>query len=253
MSTADQVKKDYDDHAAAYADYHVFPSGIIESELLTAAMGDCTGLKGLDLGGGNSHRAREAVEAGAAAVDVVDLSPEMLRIGEDLEKSLGRNCIRWLLADIAKPMDDFPLQEYDLVMANWVFDHAGSIEELEAMWINVVKYLKPGGRYFGVRVASPRSEAYREGKYGVRFKDHQDIPGGVKYRYEIMQDPPFDFEATSMEISYSGSTEMHEKFGLHDVKTVPYEEMECIKKNPEFWELFLKDPPLAVITAKKVE
>jgi hypothetical protein len=36
------------------------------------ALGDCTGLSVLDLGGGNGVRARHAVNLGAIAVDVVD-------------------------------------------------------------------------------------------------------------------------------------------------------------------------------------
>jgi SAM-dependent methyltransferase len=51
-------------------------------------LGDCTGLKVLDVGGGSGLHARKAIDAGATVVDVVDISPEMMRAGQEIETSL---------------------------------------------------------------------------------------------------------------------------------------------------------------------
>ena len=78
------------------------------------------------------------------------------------------------------------------------------------------------------------------------------MPGGLKYRYEFLSaDTPLNFEATSLEVMYSGSTEMPEKYGLTDIRVQPYEEMAIVKADPAYWEEFLKNPHIVVFTARK--
>lgn len=255
--SAEQVKKEYDNSAVTYNDYTMLPSGQLESQLIKIALGDCTGLSILDLGGGTGVHAREAIDLGAATVGIVDISPGMLKIGQEIEKSLGReNTIRFFEADVSKPLSHLPLREdgYDVVMANWIFSFADSMELLEGMFRNIVSYLKPGGRFVGVRDADPRSPALQNNKYGGTCKWVNDIPGGVKYLCVLHCTPPIEFEGASLEVIYSGSPEVYERFGLTDVEVVPYEKAEVVQKDPEFWELFLERPNLAVVKAvKKME
>jgi SAM-dependent methyltransferase len=253
MSTADQVKEDYKTSADTYGGYGTLPIGLIESQIIKNALGDATGLIILDLGGGSGVHAREAIDAGAQRIDIVDISPEMMKIATDTEKSIGRKGrIRTFEADVSKPMDHLPLETYDVVMANWVFDHAGNVGVLEGMWENIAKYLKPGAMFLGIRAEDPRGPALT-GQYGVRNKNIKEIPGGIGYTVEMLNDPVWEFEATSMEISFSGSFEMHEKYGLKDVSVVPYANTDAVRKDPEFWQLFLEHPPFAVVQGYKKE
>ncbi|KAI0007902.1 methyltransferase-like protein [Xylariaceae sp. FL0662B] len=249
MTTAEVLKNEYRDQGVDYDNiFTSIPIGILETQLLISALGDCTNLTVLDLGGGSGLRARQVLDLGASSVDVVDFAPEMLQYGKS--RKYGTR-ITWHEADVSKPLDHLPLQTYDLVMANWVMDHAASVAELEGMWANVAAYIKPGGRYVGTRSGDPYSPAARDNQYGMLYKDHQSIPGGVRFRYETASTPPLDIEATSIEISYSGSTELHVKFGLSDVEVEPYENAEVVKKDPEFWKLFLENPYMAVVKANK--
>jgi toxoflavin synthase len=185
-------------------------------------------------------------------VDVVDLSPEMINIGKEIENTLDRSDrVRFYEADVSKPLDHLSLESYDIVMANWVFDHACSIEALEGMWHNVEAHLKRGGKFLGIRVSNPHSPAWNTTKYGVSFENYHSIPGGLAYTCTIHSEPPLVFEATSMEVSYSGSFKLHEKFGLIDMEIMPYELGESVQNDRSFWELFLKDPPFAVVKAIK--
>lgn len=64
-----------DQHAkqvSRYGQYEHTPNGVLEHQLYDSALGDCTGITVLDLGGGQGLRARQAVDHGASAVDVVD-------------------------------------------------------------------------------------------------------------------------------------------------------------------------------------
>ncbi|RYO92111.1 hypothetical protein DL764_008180 [Monosporascus ibericus] len=259
LSQQDQAKKDYDALAETYNNYGLLPSGQLESQLIKLALGNCNGLSILDLGGGTGLHAREAIDLGASSVDVVDVSREMLRIGEKIERlrlcesKLNNNMIRFFEADVSKPLSHLPLREdgYDVIMGNWIFSFADRMELLEAIFTNITSYLKPGGRFVGVRDADPWSPALESGKYGGSCKWVERIPGGVKYMCVLHCMPPIEFEGACLEVIYSGSTDIYEKFGLVDVKTVPYEEAEIVQRDPGFWRLFLERPNLAVVQAVK--
>lgn len=58
--------------AGSYGKREALPKGTLENELLDSAMGDCKGLTVLDVGGGQGVRARQVIDHGAIAVDVLD-------------------------------------------------------------------------------------------------------------------------------------------------------------------------------------
>jgi SAM-dependent methyltransferase len=129
MATA--PKTQYESVANGYASYDHLPIAKLEKELVTKAIGDCTGSTVLDLGGGEGQYARKAIELGAELVDVLDISPAMLALGIEAEEKLGREGrIRWFEADATKALDRVPLVPggYDVVMCNWLFDHATTSE-----------------------------------------------------------------------------------------------------------------------------
>ncbi|ETS82910.1 hypothetical protein PFICI_04786 [Pestalotiopsis fici W106-1] len=255
MATFDTVKEEYNAQAKAYNDeYPSLPYGQLEIQLFGAALGDATGQTVLDLGGGTGLRARQALEAGAASVDVVDISAEMLNVGKDIERELGRDKTRWFEADASKPLDRLGLLpgQYDIVMANWLFDHAENEESLDGMWKNIDAHLKPGGRFVGIRSGDPRSDALsKTDKYGIRYTNIQDIPGGVSLRFFMGTNPPINFDAKLVESSYSGSTKYHTKYGLEDVQLIPAEEMPSAREDPDFWKVFLDNPPMIAVKARK--
>ncbi|KAK2052757.1 S-adenosyl-L-methionine-dependent methyltransferase [Colletotrichum caudatum] len=255
MTIACQVQEEYDAAAATYGHYSTLPSGRLESQLVKIALGDCTGLTILDLGGGSGIHAREALELGAARVDVVDISPGMLRIGADHEKALGRqDAIRFFHGDASQPLSHLGLAEqgYDMVMGNWIFSFADSLDAVHAIFRNIVAYLKPGGRFVGVRDNDPWSPALEGGRYGGSCKWIERIPGGVRYRCVLHSTPPIEFDGACMEAIYSGSSDIWESFGFVRMETVPYEQAEIVQNDPEFWDVFLKRPNLAVVVAARM-
>lgn len=189
-----------------------------------------------------------------------------MRLGKEVEGSAGRgnSVIHWFEGDASKPEEiaRLPLRYnksqggYDLVMANWLFDHASSMEMLDGMFRSVVAFLKPGGRLVGTRTFhSPKALAVGtdDAKYGARYKDHVDIPGGMLYRYELTSDPPAEFEAASMEVTYNPALvdEFHARYGLEETRIEVLEDASCVKMDPEFWRLFLEHPSMAVVSARK--
>ncbi|KAI0537587.1 S-adenosyl-L-methionine-dependent methyltransferase [Xylaria digitata] len=250
----DVVKSEYDAEAANYDSHWSAgsePFARLDNELFISALGDATGATVLDLAGGSGIKARFAINAGAASVDIVDISPEMMREGQRIEAELNRKVIRWFEADISKPLEHLPLRaKYDIVLANWPFDHSENMAVLEGMFQNVVSHIKPGGRFLGVRCGNPRAPAMTTGELGVVFKDFKNIPGGVKFRYAFNSFGS-DIEASSMEATFLGSTYIYEKHGLVDVQIEPYENAKTVRENPKLWESFLLDPGLALVKATR--
>ena len=65
-------KEQHAHQADGYGRYIDVPFAKLEHQLHASALGDCTGINVLDLGGGQGLRARQVIDQGAAAVDVVD-------------------------------------------------------------------------------------------------------------------------------------------------------------------------------------
>ena len=178
----------------------------------------------------------------------------MLQVGQSIEAQLNRpDKIRWHVGDATKPFSHLPLDSsgYDIVMANWVFDHATTPTELHDMWENVSLHTKPGGKLVNIRVTNFRSPVVTTGKYGVHFEDVEEIPGGVRYMVHYHTQPPFSHEGTSIEESSSLSTALAEKYGFEDVIVLPPSEMEVVKGDPEFYQMYVEDPNYVVLTARK--
>ena len=200
MTTASGEKEQYDEMAVEYNSYEDLPVARLEAELISTALGDCTGLTILDLGGGSGSYARMAVRQGAHRVDVVDISEAMMQIGQTIEATSPTSSsssspslspsssssstpppnptrINYILADATTPLTSqsppglLPPGSYDIAMANWLFDHARSPADLHSMWSNIATFLKPhgAGKFIGIRAIAPgifSSHNLTDGKYG---------------------------------------------------------------------------------------
>jgi SAM-dependent methyltransferase len=249
MEPPNPVQGNYDTNADSYTQFLTTPLGTLEQQLFTLAIPPCHGFKVLDLGGGTGLRARDALNAGASAVDVVDISPSMMLQGQEYEKSINRDAITWYHGDASKSLDHLSLGPYELVIANGVFDHASNAQELEMMWRNAAAYLKPGGLLVANR-NNPLSQAATQGKYGVTLTDFRDFPGGMSFRYRMATEPPLNFESIALDVYYSGSSEIPGKF-FTEFQNIPWEETPVVKADPEFWKEYLEDPILYIFTARK--
>ena len=264
MATTTEDKAQYDGVATSYNSYDELPMARLEAELIRTALGDCTSLRILDLGGGTGTHARQAIAAGAVLVDVADISEGMMAEGKKMEAQTGRlpdgGEIRWHVADAAKPLAEqegasgvLGAGQYDVVMANWVFDHAGTVEDLTGMWQNIVTGLKKGGRFVGIRVIGPGIYAKHValGTYGCKYEDIETIPNGFKCKVTLMTSPPFSFSGAALEDSYDMINNIPKELGMTDFQTVPTEDAEIVKKDPAFWKEHLDAPLFAVVTATK--
>jgi len=260
---ADYTAQDhYKDITSAYDGIEALPHSRITQDLVSYALGDCSGQIILDVGGGSGLHARTAVALGAERVDNVDLSPEMVQNADRAEQRVGRKPgerVRSIVGDATESFDklDLPGRDgsrlYDTVMVIWTFDHGSTLPELDAMWRNTAEYCCPGGRVVSIRITNPWDRHPSTFKYGVEISDLKAVTGGVTYKYTPKANPPFTCEATAMEAHYDidQARAMARKFGFDGLSVVPAAEMPCVKEQPEYWQAFLDHPSFCCVIGNK--
>ena len=117
------------------------------------------------------------------------------------------------------------------------------------MWRNAAAYLKPGAKIVANR-NDPLSRSAKEGKYGVRLTDFENVEGGLTYHYRTMTEPALDFQSRALDAYYKDPLGIPGKF-FEGFENVPWEETEVVKEDPEFWKEYLEEPILYIFTARK--
>ncbi|KAF4587893.1 Ubiquinone/menaquinone biosynthesis C-methyltransferase UbiE [Ophiocordyceps camponoti-floridani] len=255
-SQYDHIGQDYSDYANV-----TIPFAKLAAELVGEALGDCTGLTVLDLAGGDGLHARRALDAGAAYVDVVDVSEKMIELGKAKDQGADREGrLRWFVANVMKPLREQGSLSpedgrYDIVMGNWLHESAAlSEKDAELMWRNIVDSLKPGGRFLGLRMLySGATGRSLKGKYGATVEDIKEVPGVWLYRLRMETKKPFTLEATMVPDVCLMKNKIPRDMGLVDFDFVPMEKLAMVQSDMEFWREAREDPMIAVVTAKKPE
>lgn len=195
----------YDTFAEAYSNITKLPGEILTANLLSRGLGDISDLNVLDLACGSGFYSRVAVGLGAKSITGVDISSEMLRIGQRIEEetqsSSGKpSRIVYHKADCSQPLDRIGLQpaSFDLIMANWLFNYSSNRAELEDMWRNVSRYLKAGGRFVGVGELHELELALNRSEWaGIRGGIIGQTEDATKVHIELLSEPKVDLMSSS--------------------------------------------------------
>ncbi|KOV67644.1 ToxA protein [Streptomyces sp. MMG1121] len=117
----------------------------VEAPSFLGMVGDVTGKNVIDLACGTGFYSRELKRRGATDVLGVDISGEMVRAAEGIERAdpLG---VRYEVGDVA---DLSPAQErFDVATAVMLLNYAETVTEFERLCRRVHENLKSGGRFF---------------------------------------------------------------------------------------------------------
>ncbi|WP_143706571.1 class I SAM-dependent DNA methyltransferase, partial [Xenorhabdus innexi] len=124
-------KKLYDPIADAYGLFSdTAPQIKVGIRTVFALAGDIQGKSVLDLACGQGLFSRLYKKHGASKVIGVDISVNMLEIAKSKSQQYGDD-IEYHVRDVCK-MESFG--KFDIINASWLFCHAVSLEELEAMF-----------------------------------------------------------------------------------------------------------------------
>ncbi|HWB09100.1 MAG TPA: class I SAM-dependent methyltransferase [Pirellulales bacterium] len=136
----------------------------VEQYTLRKLAGPLRGESALDLACGEGFYSRLLKVWGAGTVVGVDLSPDMIELAarQESARPLG---IRYHVQDV-RAIDLG--QQFDLVLAAFLFNHARNFDEFVEMVRAVVRHLAPGGRLVAVisRGDQPVSAYPKITKYG---------------------------------------------------------------------------------------
>lgn len=136
----------YDDHAPRWArTERVLLSDFTARPRVIEALGQLRGLHVLDLGCGEGYVARLVASAGAASVEGVDLSSEMVRAAQLAAPSDGA-CEQTFVAANVVDWAGFARDAYDRVMAVFLFNYL-TRAEMTAVMRKVRLRLGRGGRF----------------------------------------------------------------------------------------------------------
>lgn len=249
----------YDDVASDYDIIWQKPACIVILELVDQqlrTMGDLKGARVLDLACGTGLGLRMLRKLGAGELIGVDISPEMVAVGQEMEAA-GQAAVPMSLhvADCSKPLDHLGLQpaSFDLVMAMWLLNYAESREMIAGMWANIARYLKPGGRFMGVIQNYKHVPTSVETlKYGARVSYLAPIPDGAKLHVEFSTDPKVEFDifvldqpVVEEECAKAGLKDLHYVRATQDTLS------ESERRDLDWWRELLDEYPNQLILASK--
>lgn len=152
----------------------------IEAYSVLRRVGELRGRSALDVACGTGFYARALQRVGAAPVVGIDLSPEMIRVAQDIEAAErksrpGEPGIEYHVGDASQLAT---LGAFDLVLGIHLLHYAPSREALFAMCAGIGRNLKPGGRFVGFVLDAelPRDSDYyqEEGFYPRIPEPHGD-------------------------------------------------------------------------------
>ena len=191
----------YDKIGADYAAMEKLPGELVATNHLTRHLKQLPhDLRVLDLPVGTGTYARLALDLGVARhVTGVDISSEMLRVGRELEQQQRPDApkIDFHLGDCFEPLDRLGLEpnSFDLVLANYLFNYATTRKQLEAMWHNVVTYLKPGGKLVGLLPTFDVQKHLRRSAWnGITYKHLEDLDEAVRVQLTFHCEPQIQFD-----------------------------------------------------------
>lgn len=112
------------------------------------SMGDLTGKRVVDIPSGEGKYTVRLLRGGAAYVKSVDIAPKMIELTRERVEAAGYQS-RWSgVVGNATERLELGDGEYDVVLANYLFEYCEKIADLTAMAENVFRATAPGGRIF---------------------------------------------------------------------------------------------------------
>ncbi|MFF7726745.1 class I SAM-dependent methyltransferase [Streptomyces sp. NPDC008001] len=220
----------------------------VERPGVLGLLADVRGRSVLDLACGTGVYSRHARRLGARRVLGVDISPKMVEVGRAAEEHepLG---VEYAVGDGA----DLPrLGDFDVVLAAYLFNYAGSPDVMARMARSCARNLREGGELRAF-VAHPDFDFGRPlpETYGFSFGREPDPAHEGRIRVTAHTRPPVSFSA------YLPPRRVYEEAfaaaGFHGCawSPVPLSVEGVLEYGPEYWDDFRANPPWVVFRCVK--
>lgn len=223
----------------------------IETYSMMRLIGDLAEQRVIDLACGEGFFTRKLKRGGAAWVQGLDISQEMIGLAkqEEARAPLG---IEYLVEDAAAAGPD---QDFDLAVSAWLLVYAHNREELRGMARGLARRLRSGGRLVTLTTNPglyhfPRLPSY--GKYGFDIRLADRAIEGAPIVWTIHLDSG-SFEIENYYLPTSLLEAALVEAGFRDVAFHGLELAPCTEGRTEgdYWNDFLQYPPAVMIDAIK--
>ncbi|MCT9092543.1 class I SAM-dependent methyltransferase [Streptomyces sp. ASQP_92] len=247
MSDAQQQ---YDQIGEAFEGFKTLP--LIqygEVPAFLAMVGDVTGKSVIDLGGGTGFYARELKRRGASDVFCIDVSGEMIAVGEKIEESAPLG-VRYAVGDVAGMGE---VGTFDVGVAVQLFNYAEDVAAVEKLCRVVRANLAEGAEFFVFTMnPSYRFDGPPLDKYGFRCEaTGETSPIGIPSKITaLLGDHPVSF--TAIPPSRETLESCLSAAGFTGIEWVPMEISPAgiEKYGREFWDDFYGNPPLTMLRCR---
>jgi SAM-dependent methyltransferase len=245
------VASPYDPYAEQYRRSKEAPfRQHIEEHTLRTLIGPLQGQSALDLACGEGFYSRRLRAWGAATVVGVDLSPSMIDLARRQETTRPRG-IRYHVQDV-RTLDLG--QQFDLVCAAFLFNHAHNFDEFLEMAQAVERHLAPGGRLVAVisRGDQPVSAYPKITKYGFSKSTPGELVEGAPITITFHVDLG-DFSIVNPCLFQSTMVRGLTAAGLRQQTwQQPLVSPEGVARfGEEYWKDFIEEPALIFLEARR--
>lgn len=241
----------YDAIAKEYQESKLLPFRIYsELPTLFGLIGDVRGKRVLDLACGEGIYARKLKRLGAAKVVAVDLSAEMIALAK-LEEEKEKLGIEYCVHDAS---DLGKIGEFDIVVASYLLNYATSKDHLKAFLDSIFLNLAPGGRLVGMNDNPANDQAnYPLFKtYGFTKESPIQRVEGSKVTYTFYPAGGESFSFDNFYLHPDTYTQVCRGSGFSSFRWVsPIVTEAGMQEYGNYWQLFLKDPPVIGFEAVK--
>ncbi len=247
----DFVNAEYDSIAVQYQQTKNSPlRRFVESYTFLDLIGDVTGLSVLDLACGEGFYTREIKERGAARVIGVDISPAMIALAEEQERSrpLG---IEYVCCDV-QTMPDLGL--FDLVIAAYLLHYAPGESQLAEMCERIASHLGPGGRFISMNENPRQSLEQYAGysQYGFNKTAEAPLRDGSPIIYSLVSGR----EMISFTAFYYGISTYERVFGAAGLTKVQWHPLKLseeglVNQGSDYWKEYMSNPPVVGIECRR--
>jgi len=247
-NAVDQIEK-YEAIADAYQESMRLPfRDAIERYTLVEMLGDVTGAKALDMACGDGYYTRLLKRAGASEATGVDVSAEMVRRAEELEKRDPLGCA-YRQSEVAAFR---PPEPVDVIVAVYSLGYSRTAEELGRFCQSCHDALRPGGRFVGLNdnVRNPPPGTGSLEKYGLLRTCAQPPSEGDVVRWTITNPDGRRFDLENFHLTRETYENAFRATGFGEFRWVDLQLQPSERGNP-FWDDFLAQPPIVGFAATR--
>lgn len=244
----DQIKE-YEAIADAYADSMRLPfRDAIEKHTLLQVLGDISGARVLDMACGDGYYTRLLKRLGASAATGVDMSAEMVRRAEELERLEPLGCTY----RVSNAADFDPPEPVDVIVAIYSLGYSRTPEQLRRFCRACHDALRPGGRFVGIndnaRNPPPASASWQ--KYGLERSCPDPAAEGDVVRYVLTNEDGTRFEVQNFHLARDTYEEAFRGAGFGSFRWVDIS-LPPSERGNAFWDDFLAHPPIVGFAAER--